>query len=62
MSHRDKNPEPAILEALVAEVGIERAVQTLDNQGLAGYAYRYLLNPLFAEAIRRRGSARAPAP
>jgi len=84
MSHRDKNPVPLIieavirqkgsewnqstqdtarsdaqriLEALVAEVGVGRAVHALDNQGLAGYAYRYLLNPLYAEAQRRRAGA-----
>jgi hypothetical protein len=90
MSHRDKNPEPAIieavirqkgsgwsqstqdtarsdaqriLEALVAEVGVERAVQALDHQGIAGYAYRYLLKPLYAEAQRRRArAARDPSP
>jgi hypothetical protein len=81
MSHRDRNPEPLILaavieakgaawgeetrkvaqtdaqrllEALVAELGVEACVQTLDRQGLKGAAYSYLLKPLHAEAIRRR--------
>lgn len=89
MSHRDKNPERAIveavilekgsewrkstqdtarsdaqriLEALVAEVGVEHAVQALDKQGIAGYAYRYLLNPLCAEATRRRARAGGRTP
>ena len=81
MTHRDKNPEPLIvqtvieqkgsiwneethrvvrtdaqriLEALVAEYGIEKSVCALDNQGLKGSAYRYLLKPLHDEAQRRR--------
>lgn len=43
-----------VLEALLAEYGVENAVQALDNQGLKGSSYRYLLKPLHAEAIRRR--------
>jgi len=43
-----------ILEALIAEFGVENAVQALDNQGLKGSAYRYLLKPLHVEALRRR--------
>lgn len=43
-----------ILEALIAEYGVENAVQALDKQGLKGSAYRYLLKPLHVEAIRRR--------
>ncbi len=46
-----------ILGALVAEVGVVGAVQALDRQGLAGYACRYLLSPLYAEAQRRRARA-----
>ncbi len=45
-----------ILEALVAEVGVEATVQALDRQGFEGKAYRYLLTPLFEEAQRRRPS------
>jgi hypothetical protein len=43
-----------VLEAMVAEYGIEAAVYALDNQGFKGDAMRYLLNPLYEEAIRRR--------
>jgi len=43
-----------VLEALVAEYGVEAAVRALDNQGFKGDAMRYLLNPLYEEAIRRR--------
>ena len=48
-----------VLEALVAEHGVDGAVQALDNQGFKGSAYKYLLNPLFAEASRRRAEAQA---
>ena len=43
-----------VLEALIAEYGVENAVHALDKQGLKGSAYRYLLKPLHAEALRRR--------
>ena len=43
-----------VLEALVAEHGVDAAVQALDNQGFKGSAYTYLLKPLHAEACRRR--------
>ena len=46
-----------ILEALVAEYGVENAIHALDNQGLKGKAYRYLLKPLQVEALRRRRAA-----
>jgi hypothetical protein len=46
-----------LLEALIAEMGIEEAVRALDAQGFAGDAYRYLLTPLHAEASRRRAAA-----
>lgn len=46
-----------VLEALIAEHGVEDAVHALDNQGLKGSAYRYLLKPLHAEARRRRQRA-----
>jgi hypothetical protein len=48
-----------VLEALVAEYGVEAAVSALDNQGLKGSAYRYLLKPLHAEAVRRRRVSQA---
>lgn len=47
-----------VLEAMVAEYGVNGAVHALNNQGFKGEAYRYLLNPLFAEAQRRRARAR----
>lgn len=43
-----------ILEALIAEYGIENSVKAMDKQGMKGSAYRYLLKPLHAEALRRR--------
>ena len=43
-----------VLEAMVAELGVNGAVRALDAQGFKGSAYRYLLNPLFDEAHRRR--------
>ena len=43
-----------ILEALVAEYGVETAMLALDHQGFEGNAYRHLLTPLFQEAQRRR--------
>ena len=43
-----------ILEALIAECGVENSVHALDNQGLKGSAYLYLLKPLHEEAQRRR--------
>jgi len=43
-----------VLEAMVAEFGVDGAVRALDNQGFKGSAYRYLLTPLFDEAHRRR--------
>jgi hypothetical protein len=43
-----------ILEALVAEYGVDAAMRALDNQGFKGAAYGYLLKPLQAEALRRR--------
>ena len=43
-----------VLEAMVAEFGVDGAVRALDAQGFKGPAYRYLLNPLFDEAHRRR--------
>jgi len=43
-----------VLEALIAEYGVDNTVRALDNQGFKGSTYRYLLNPLFVEAQRRR--------
>ena len=43
-----------LLEALVAEVGLDGCVQALDRQGFKGAAYGYLLKPLHAEAVLRR--------
>lgn len=50
-----------ILEALIAEHGIENAMQALDKQGMKGSAYRYLLKPLHAEALRRRKVSQSAA-
>ena len=47
-----------VLEALIAEYGVENTVDALDNQGLKGSTYRYLLKPLYAEALRRRHAAK----
>jgi hypothetical protein len=44
----------SVLEALLAEYGVGAAVRALDNQGFLGEAMRYLLNPLYEEALRRR--------
>jgi len=81
MAHRTDNPEPGIvnkllaekattwasdvlqaaptdsqhvLEALLAEFGVEAAIRALDNQGFFGEAMRPLLNSLYIEAVRRR--------
>ena len=50
-----------VLEAMVAEFGVNGAVQALDNQGFAGKAYRYLLDPLHDEAMRRRVASKEAA-
>lgn len=49
-----------ILEALVAEAGVEGSVAALERQGFDGMAYRYLLRPLVEEALRRRHRSTAP--
>jgi hypothetical protein len=46
-----------VLEALVAEFGVEGAVVALNHQGFRGEAYKYLLVPLCAEAVARRARA-----
>ena len=43
-----------VLEALVAEYGVENTMRALENQGFKGKAYSYLLNPLHSEAVKRR--------
>jgi hypothetical protein len=51
-----------ILESMVAEFGVEAAVSALNNQGFKGDAMRYLLNPLYEEAVRRRGMVQWSSP
>ena len=48
-----------VLEALVAEVGVEGAMEALRKQGFAAGAYEYLLQPLYEEAQARRLAAAA---
>jgi len=43
-----------VLEALMAEYGIEGAMAALDRQGFTASAYSYLLSPLYSEAMKRR--------
>ncbi len=43
-----------ILEAMVAEYGVDGAVKALQNQGFAADAYLYLLKPMDKEARKRR--------
>lgn len=50
-----------VLEAMIAEYGVDGAINALDNQGFRGDAYRYLLNPLHEEAMRRRSRAMSSA-
>ena len=47
---------------MVAELGVEGAVRALDNQGFKGEAYKYLLTPLYDEAIRRRKLTQQSSP
>jgi len=49
-----------VLEAMLAEFGLEEAIRALDNQGFQGASYGYLLKPLHEEAVRRRQRAQAP--
>lgn len=51
-----------VLEALIAEYGVENAMRALDNQGFKGRAYGYLLQPLYIEALQRRMQYRALNP
>ena len=43
-----------ILEALVSDIGIEGVIDAMDRHGFDGAAYRYLIAPLFEEAVSRR--------
>lgn len=43
-----------ILEAVVAELGVQACIDALDRQGFKGSAYSYLLKPLHEEALLRR--------
>jgi hypothetical protein len=43
----------AVLEALLAEYGVEAALAAVERQGLKG-AYRHVIEPLHAEAVARR--------
>lgn len=43
-----------VLEAVVAEIGVQACIDALDRQGFEGSAYSYLLKPLHEEALRRR--------
>lgn len=49
-----------ILEALVAEVGIDGARVALTNHGFEAASYAYLLGPLYREALARRERAGVP--
>ena len=48
-----------LLEALLADAGVEGAVAALNRQGFRGESYRYLLVTLHAEALDRRANARS---
>jgi hypothetical protein len=43
----------AVLEALLAEYGVEAALDAVERQGFKG-AYRHVVEPLYAEAVARR--------
>ncbi|MUK28399.1 hypothetical protein [Aliivibrio fischeri] len=43
-----------ILEAVISELGVEKCLAALDNQGFNGASYGYLLKPLHKEGMRRR--------
>lgn len=43
----------AVLEALLAEYGVEAALAAVERQGFKG-AYRHVVEPLHAEAVARR--------
>ena len=46
-----------VLEAMLAEFGIEGAILALNGQGFRGDTYGYLLGPHHAEAMARRARA-----
>ena len=46
-----------VLEALIAECGVDAATRALDRQGLEGKSYGYILKPLYEEAVTRRQRA-----
>lgn len=52
---------PKVLEALVAEYGVDASVRALSAQGFDGDAYRYLITPLHDEAVTRRQRAEMAA-
>ncbi|OCH32026.1 hypothetical protein A6E13_15750 [Aliivibrio fischeri] len=43
-----------LLEALIAELGVEGCKTALNNQGIEGKEYGYLIKPLALEALNRR--------
>jgi hypothetical protein len=47
-----------ILEALVAEYGIEETIQAMNRQGFEGKAYGYLVKPMYAKARSRRPTSK----
>ncbi|KXS32531.1 MAG: hypothetical protein AWT59_1364 [Candidatus Gallionella acididurans] len=65
MAEDDSTPSvqlERIIEALIAEYGVENAELALDKQGMKGSAYRYLLEPLHVQAIRRRRASQSSTP
>ena len=47
-----------ILEALVAEFGVEKSILAMNKQGFEGKAYSYLIKPMYIEARSRRPKSR----
>ncbi len=50
-----------LLEALVAEYGVDGSLSALTSHGFNSASYSYLLKPLHDEAMRRRAGASAEA-
>ncbi|MEX0653665.1 MAG: hypothetical protein WD534_18685 [Phycisphaeraceae bacterium] len=50
----------AVLEALIAEYGIDATVNALNNQGFRGDSFKYLVKPLHEMAADRRVAAANP--
>jgi len=48
-----RNDANCVLEALLAEYGLDAAAGALKKQGLKG-DYQYIIEPLHAEAVARR--------